>query len=104
MHFQVAIAPDRSVRTAERHAIYPNDKNTVNLSKDSSLTGEHQIIGDGVPAIMRFTLNQAQDIMPAIALQSSGNPVGKHQTQLAEFEPSKGLLSSALLQATAMIW
>ena len=74
--FSGRYAPDRSVRISNQHAVYPNEKNTVNLGKDSSIVGEHQINGDGIPASMRFTLNQAQDVMPAIDLQSSGSPIG----------------------------
>jgi hypothetical protein len=93
--FSGRYAPDRSVRTTERHAVYPNDKNTVNLSKDSSLTGEHQLVGDGIPATMRFTLNQAQDIMPAIALQSSGNPAGSVKLNWQSLNQARAYFISA---------
>ena len=72
--FSGRYAPDRSVRVSDKHALYPNEKNSVNLSKDSSLVGEHQIKGDGVPASMRFSLGPAQDVMPAIMLQANGAP------------------------------
>ena len=93
--FSGRFAPDRSVRTTERHAVYPNEKNTVNLSKDSSLVGEHQLQGEGIPASMRFTLNQAQDIMPAIALQSSGNPAGSIKLNWQSLSQAKAYFISA---------
>ena len=65
-------APDRGARVSPAHALYPNEKNRVSLSRDSSLVGAHQVLGEGVPASMRFTLGAAQDLMPAIALQTSG--------------------------------
>ena len=93
--FSGRFAPDRSVQTTERHAVYPNDKNTVNLSKASSLTGEHQLVGDGIPASMRFTLNQAQDIMPAIELQSSGNPTASIKLNWQRLNQAKAYFISA---------
>ncbi|HSV51712.1 MAG TPA: hypothetical protein VLJ57_06330 [Burkholderiaceae bacterium] len=65
-------AADRGARVSPAHALYPNEKNRVNLGRDSSLVGEHRVQGDGVPASMKFTLGAAQDLMPAIALQTSG--------------------------------
>jgi hypothetical protein len=66
--------PDRSARVSPAYALYPNEKNRVSLGRDSSLVGEHQVLGDGVPASMKFTLGAAQDVMPAIDLQNSGSP------------------------------
>ena len=74
--FSGRFAPDRSVRVTDKHAVYPNERNTVNLSKSSSLVGEHQLSGDGIPASMRFSLNQSQDLMPAIDLQTNGAATG----------------------------
>jgi hypothetical protein len=64
--------PDRGARVGPTYALYPNEKNRVSLSRDSSLTGEHQVQGDGIPGSMKFTLGAAQDLMPAIELQTSG--------------------------------
>ncbi|MEQ1535577.1 MAG: hypothetical protein ABL923_06835 [Burkholderiaceae bacterium] len=93
--FSGRYAPDRSVRVSDKHAIYPNDKNTVNLSKDSSIVGEHQINGDGIPASMRFSLSQAQDVMPAIALQSSGNPTSSIKLNWQSLNQAKAYFISA---------
>ncbi|AMO23287.1 hypothetical protein GCM10027034_42290 [Ramlibacter solisilvae] len=65
--------PDRGAKVGPAYALYPNEKNRVALSRDSSLVGSHQVVGDGVPASMKFTLGPAQDIMPAIDLQTSGS-------------------------------
>jgi hypothetical protein len=67
-------APDRGARVGPGYVLFPNEKNTVSLSRDSSLVGEHQVQGDGVPANFKFALGAAQDLMPAIELQSSGSP------------------------------
>ena len=65
-------APDRGARVSPAYALFPNEQSRVQLSRDSSLVGEHQVLGDGVPASMKFTLGTAQDLMPAIELESSG--------------------------------
>ena len=64
--------PDRAPRVGPAYALYPNERNQVNLSSGSSLVGEHQVRGDGVPASMKFTLGAAQDLMPAIDLRTTG--------------------------------
>lgn len=64
--------PERGVRVGPGHALYPNEGQRVHLGRDSSLVGEHQVRGEGVPASMKFNLGAAQDLMPAIELQSSG--------------------------------
>lgn len=65
-------AADRGPKVGPQYALYPNERNTVVLAKDSSLVGEHQVRGDAVPASMKFTLGPGQDVMPAIQLKSEG--------------------------------
>ncbi|HEY0201190.1 MAG TPA: hypothetical protein VGC24_05815, partial [Burkholderiaceae bacterium] len=64
--------PERGPRTNSSFALYPNEKNTVSLGRESSLMGEHQVQGEGIPASMKFTLGAAQDIMPSVDLRSTG--------------------------------
>ena len=65
-------APERAARVGAQHALYPNEKNQVNPSAESSLQGEHRVQGEGVPESMGFTLGPGQDLMPSIQLQSQG--------------------------------
>lgn len=65
-------APDRGARVQPGYAVYPNERNTVNLQKDSSLAGEHKVLGAGIPDSMKFVLAAAQDLMPQIGLSSQG--------------------------------
>jgi hypothetical protein len=65
-------AADRGARVNSSYALYPNEKNRVSLARESSLVGEHQVIGEGIPASMKFRLAPEQDIMPAIDLDSRG--------------------------------
>jgi hypothetical protein len=71
---QADFAPDRGARVGPGYVLFPNERNRVSLSRESSLVGEHQIQGDGVPAIVQIRAGAAQDVMPAIELQSSGSP------------------------------
>lgn len=65
-------AADRGARISPQHVLYPNERSRNNLPRDSSLVGEHRVQGDGVPASMKFTLGEAQNLMPAIDLRSRG--------------------------------
>ena len=71
--FSGRYVPDRGARVSPQYALYPNEKNRVQLSRDSSLQGEHRIQGEAIPDSMRFTLGGAQDLMPAIDLQARGD-------------------------------
>ena len=70
--FSGRMVPDRGAKVGPSHALYPNERNQVQLSRESSLVGEHRITGQGVPASMKFTLGEAQDLMPAIDLRTTG--------------------------------
>ncbi|HXE50712.1 MAG TPA: hypothetical protein VN663_20220 [Ramlibacter sp.] len=65
-------APDRGAKVGAKHVLFPNERNSVAIPRDSSLVGEHQVKGPGVPASMKFTLSEAQNLMPAIQLNSTG--------------------------------
>jgi hypothetical protein len=64
--------PDRGAKVGPAYALYPNEKNRVTLSRDSSLVGSHEVLGDSVPASFKFSLGAGQDVMPAVDLQTSG--------------------------------
>jgi len=64
--------PERGARVATGHALWPNERNRTMVPRSASLTGEHAVGGDGVPASLRFAIGPAQDFMPAIQLQSTG--------------------------------
>ncbi|HYF44089.1 MAG TPA: hypothetical protein VEA35_16810 [Ramlibacter sp.] len=65
-------APDRGARVSPQHALYPNEKARMNVPQGASLVGEHKVQGEGVPASMKFTLGEAQNLMPAIQLSTRG--------------------------------
>jgi hypothetical protein len=65
-------AADRGARISPQHVLYPNERSRNSLPRDSSLVGEHRVQGEGVPATMKFTLGEAQNLMPPIDLRSRG--------------------------------
>lgn len=68
------MAPERAAKVGPQHALYPNEKNKANAKVDTSLQGQHQVRGEGVPESMQFTLAERQDLMPVIQLQQQGDP------------------------------
>jgi hypothetical protein len=66
-------AADRGARVTPQHALFPNERNRTSLPREASLVGEHRVQGDGIPSSMKFTLGEAQNLMPAIDLRSSGS-------------------------------
>lgn len=66
--------PDRDIDVEPRYALWPNKQNTQRVSERSSMVGQHQITGDGVPESLKFDLTRNADFMPRIALRSSGEP------------------------------
>ena len=66
-------SPAKAIDPGPEYALWPNKRNGKQVPDRASLVGEHQVSGAGVPASMRFTLEQAQDFMPKIALSSRGS-------------------------------
>ncbi len=65
---------ERGALARPGHSLWPNERDRRSFGREASLTGEHALSGDGVPADLRFTLAAAQDFMPPIALQQAGEP------------------------------
>ena len=63
---------DRGAQARPGHAVWPNAKDQRRLGRDASIAGDHAVSGDGVPEGLKFALTQANDLMPAIALNQSG--------------------------------
>lgn len=65
--------PDRTAKVGPSYALWPNERHRKSVPAGASLVGEHHITGAKVPESLKFTLEQAQDFMPEIALESQGN-------------------------------
>ena len=71
--FAGRFAVDRGARVKPGYAVFPNEREQKSIPKDASLVGDHSVAGDGIPASFQFALNAAQDVMPAIELQTMGS-------------------------------
>lgn len=65
--------PDRTAKVGPGYVTWPNEKNRQNVASDASTIGEHVMTGDGIPASLKFQLENNQDFMPKINLRSNGN-------------------------------
>jgi len=66
-------APDRTANVGPGYVTWPNEKNHQNVPNGASLIGDHNITGDGIPASLKFHLENNQDFMPKINLRSAGD-------------------------------
>ncbi|MBA3059268.1 MAG: hypothetical protein KJ614_08340 [Gammaproteobacteria bacterium] len=74
-------ARDSGAKATPGHAVWPNEKQRQKVPTNASLTGEHALSGDGLPASFKFALGQAQDFMPKLALSTQGS--GASATQVS---------------------
>lgn len=65
-------APERDVQTTPAFALWPNKTHGEPVPDAASLVGTHRFAGDGIPASLKFELDQRADFMPKIELTSSG--------------------------------
>ncbi len=86
-------APDRGARATPGYSLWPNERNHSSVPRDASLVGEHSIAGEGVPAGMRFAIDQAHDLMPAIELSSTGE---LSDSVALKWQPVRGALAQYL--------
>jgi hypothetical protein len=64
--------PERDIDAVPPNVVWPNRKNTKRVSDRSSMVGQYQIVGDGVPESLKFELGRSADFMPKIALETQG--------------------------------
>lgn len=63
---------DTGAKAEPGHAIWPNDKHRQSVPAKASLVGDHALSGEGLPDSLKFAIEQAQDFMPKLALNSNG--------------------------------
>jgi hypothetical protein len=67
-------APDRGAKAVPGRSIWPNERNRQRVPKDASLSGEHNVSGEGVPPGLRFAVNEFNDFMPRVQMSAAGDP------------------------------
>lgn len=90
--------PERGARVGPGHALYPNERASLAVPRDGSLVGEHQVLGEGVPASMRFALASAQDLMPPIDLRTTGRVQDSMATQWQSVRHARAYYLHAMAQ------
>lgn len=64
---------DRGARALVGWPVWPNEQDRRMVPRESSLVGEHQVSGDGVPASLRFAIGAGHDFMPNLDVTARGN-------------------------------
>lgn len=65
-------APDRDIDLKPGYVYWPNRKSGKQVPSGARLAGDHQIVGDGIPASMKFQVAQNADFMSKLMLRSQG--------------------------------
>lgn len=66
--------PDRDIDVKPGNVYWPNRQYGKQVPSGARLAGEHQITGNGIPASMKFQIQDSADFMPKLALRSEGDP------------------------------
>lgn len=63
---------DTGAKAVPGHAIWPNETHRQSVPAGASLMGQHALSGEGLPASLKFAIDQQQDLMPKLALDGNG--------------------------------
>ena len=99
-------ATQRGVHSAQGRPHWPNPNEGKALADSASLVGEHQFSGAGVPDGFRFSLAQANDVMPALAL-TSADQGGATALEWNALPTARGYFAGAMAsrsEAEMVIW
>lgn len=63
---------DTGAKAQPGHAIWPNEKHRQSVPANASLMGQHALSGEGLPASLKFAIDQQQDFMRKMDLAGRG--------------------------------
>lgn len=69
-------APDRGAKAVPGRSVWPNEQDRKRVPANASLSGEHAVTGEGVPANLKFAIGASHDFMPKIDMSAQGDPKG----------------------------
>ena len=101
---------DSGAKATPGHAIWPNEKQRQKVPANASLTGQHALSGEGLPASFKFGVNQAQDFMPKLALSTQGSGAGATHVSWPGLPTARAYFLNAMSggdnagQAEMVIW
>lgn len=88
-------ATQRGAHLADGRPSWPNEQDTRLVPEGASLIGEHLFKGQGVPEGFKFSLGQAQDIMPPLEL-TQRNKDGATQLEWKGLPTARAYFISAM--------
>ena len=101
---------DSGAKATPGHAVWPNEKQRQKVPANASLTGQHALSGEGLPASFKFGINQAQDFMPKLALSTQGGGAGATNVSWPGLPTARAYFLNAMSggdnagQAEMVIW
>ena len=87
---------DTGAKAEPGHAIWPNEKHRQSVPKDASLTGQHALSGEGLPASLRFAISSQQDFMSKLDLNTQGGGAGATAVNWQELPTARAYFLNAM--------
>lgn len=87
---------DTGAKAIPGHAIWPNETHRQKVPAEASLTGQHTVSGDGLPASLQFAIGKQQDFMPKLALFSQGGGAAASQITWQKLATSQAYFLNAM--------
>jgi hypothetical protein len=89
-------APDRGAKAVAGRSVWPNERDRQRVPNGASLEGEHAVSGDGVPAGLRFNVQNAYDFMPRIRMSTAGDAKASVNVSWQSIAAAQGYFLSAM--------
>lgn len=89
-------APDRGARAVAGRSVWPNERDRQRVPNGASLEGEHAVSGEGVPASLRFSVQNAYDFMPKISMSATGDAKASVNVGWQSIAAAQGYFLSAM--------
>lgn len=87
---------DTGAKAEPGHAIWPNEQHRQSVPKDASLLGQHALSGEGLPASLKFAINQPQDFMPKLDLSTQGGGASATAVNWQELPTARAYFLTAM--------
>lgn len=89
-------APDRGAKAVAGRSVWPNERDRQRVPNGASLEGEHAVSGEGVPAGLRFGVQNAYDFMPKIQMSTAGDPKASVNVSWQAINAAQGYFLTAM--------
>ena len=89
-------APDRGAKAVAGRSVWPNERDRQRVPTGASLAGDHGVSGDGVPAGLRFGVQNAYDFMPKVKMSATGDAKASVNVGWQSITAAQGYFLSAM--------